>query len=82
MPARDLLRGPGRLAKALNIDRSLDGTDLCSTGTLWLASDGAVPCEIGVSVRIGITRDAIRPLRFFQKGSRFVSGPAALNAAT
>ncbi len=82
VPARDLLRGPGRLAKALDIDRSLDGTDLCSTGTLWLASDGASPGEIGVSVRIGITRDAMRPLRFFLKGSKFVSGPAALNAAT
>ena len=81
-PARDLLRGPGRLAKALDIDRSLDGTDLCSPGTLWLASDGTAPGEIGVSVRIGITRDAMRPLRFFVRGSRYVSGPAALNAAT
>ncbi len=81
VPARDLLRGPGRLAKALDIDRSLDGVDLCSTGALWLASDGAAPGEIGVSVRIGITRDAMRPLRFFLKGSKFVSGPAALNAA-
>ncbi len=82
VPARDLLRGPGRLAKALDIDRSLDGTDLCSTGTLWLASDGTMSGEIGVSVRIGITRDAMRPLRFFQKGSRFLSGSVALNTAT
>ena len=80
VPTRDLLRGPGRLAKALGIDRSLDGTDLCATGPLWLASDRDAPGEIGVSVRIGITKDAHRPLRFFLKGSRFVSGPAALNA--
>jgi DNA-3-methyladenine glycosylase len=82
VPTRDLLRGPGRLAKALEIDRSLDGVDLCSTGSLWLASDGEAPGDIGVSVRIGITKDAMRPLRFFLKGSKFVSGPSSLNAAS
>ena len=80
VPTRDLLRGPGRLAKALEIDRSLDGADLCAAGSLWLASDGETPGDIGVSMRIGITKDASRPLRFFLKGSRFVSGPASLNA--
>jgi DNA-3-methyladenine glycosylase len=78
-PARDLLRGPGRLAKALDIDRRLDGVDLCSAGELWLASDVAQCGEIGVSVRIGITRDADRPLRFYLKESRYLSGPGALN---
>jgi DNA-3-methyladenine glycosylase len=77
--ARDLMRGPGRLTKALNIDRSLNGIDLCAPGPLWLASDGHEPPEAGVSVRIGISRDAQRPLRFFVKASPFVSGPAALN---
>jgi DNA-3-methyladenine glycosylase len=81
VPIRDLLRGPGRLAKALDIDRSLDGIDLCATGSLWLASDGEPSGDIGVSVRIGITKDAMRPLRFFLKGSKFVSGPASLNTA-
>ena len=33
---RDLTRGPGRLAQALRIDRSLDGLDLCRKGPLWL----------------------------------------------
>jgi DNA-3-methyladenine glycosylase len=79
VPARDLMRGPGRLAKALGIDRTFNGTDLCSAGALWLASDGHPPGEIGISVRIGITRDAERPLRFYLKGSKFASGPRALN---
>ena len=79
-PVRDLLRGPGRLAKALDIDRSLDGVDLCAAGALWLSSDGEQAGDIGISVRIGITRDADRPLRFFVQGSKFVSGPASLNA--
>ena len=79
VPERDLMRGPGRLAMALDIDRSLDGTDLCAAGPLWLAGGGGEPQEIGVSTRIGISRDAHRPLRFFAKGSRYVSGPASLN---
>ena len=76
---RDLMRGPGRLAIALAIDRDLDGTDLCAPGPLWLACDGREPEGCGVSTRIGISRDAHRPLRFFVKGSRYVSGPVSLN---
>ena len=37
---RDLARGPGRLCAALEIDRRLDGIDLCQAGPLWLGSDG------------------------------------------
>ena len=55
---RDLTRGPGRLCAALQIDRSLDGIDLCRTGPLWLGSDGYSPGEIGQGKRIGITRAA------------------------
>jgi DNA-3-methyladenine glycosylase len=76
---RDLARGPGRLAEALRIDRKLDAIDLCHAGPLWLGSDGHAPGEIGLSKRIGITRAAESPLRFYVKGSPFVSGPRALN---
>jgi DNA-3-methyladenine glycosylase len=80
---RDLLRGPGRLAQALVIDRGLDGLDLTRDRRLWLAIDAAVegtsPAKIGVSTRIGLTKDAHRPLRFFLRGSVFVSGMASLN---
>ena len=76
---QDLARGPGRLCEALGIDRRLDGIDLCQTGPLWLGSDGRAPGEIGLSKRIGITRAADSPLRFYVRGSRFVSGPRALN---
>jgi DNA-3-methyladenine glycosylase len=77
---RDLARGPGRLTRALGIDRRLDGIDLCQRGPLWLAGGDGDPGEIGASVRIGITKDADRPLRFYVRGSPFVSGPKALNA--
>ena len=76
---RDLARGPGRLAEALKIDRRLDGLDLCKTGPLWLARDGHKPGEIGQGLRIGISKDADRPLRFFLYDSPFVSGPRSLN---
>ena len=77
---RDLTRGPGRLAEALNIDRRFDGVDLCTEGPLWLGTASAKTGRIGVSERIGISRETHRPLRFFEIGSRFVSGPRALNA--
>ena len=76
---RDLARGPGRLAEALAIDRTLDGINLCADTRLWLASDDTPAGEIAASKRIGITKDADRVLRFFEKGSRFLSGPGWLN---
>jgi DNA-3-methyladenine glycosylase len=76
---RDLARGPGRLAAALEIDRRLDGVDLCRVGPLWIAQGSAAAPEIGSSTRIGLTREADRLLRFYARGDRFVSGPRALN---
>src|SRR5271166_5524448 len=75
---RDLARGPGRLAAALRVDRRLDGLDLCREGPLWLGGGDHEPGEIGQSIRIGITRDANRLLRFYLRGSPFVSGPRSL----
>ena len=75
----DLARGPGRLAKALAIDLAQNGLDFCSAGPLWLAT-GATPRSIGRSVRIGITRDADRVMRFYERGSPYVSGPKRLRA--
>jgi DNA-3-methyladenine glycosylase len=71
----DLARGPGRLAAALQIDRRLDGIDLCADGPLWLGTAVRETTRVGTTVRIGITREVHRRLRFFEAGSRFVSGP-------
>jgi DNA-3-methyladenine glycosylase len=70
----DLGRGPGRLSKALRVDRGQDGSDLCAAGSLWLAATAQGIGRIGNSVRIGITRDADRPLRFYEPGNDHVSG--------
>jgi DNA-3-methyladenine glycosylase len=76
---RDLARGPGRLAAALRVDRALDGLDLCREGPLWLAHGDDELGEIGQSIRIGISRDADRLLRFYLRDSPFVSGARSLN---
>ena len=75
---RDLARGPGRLTAALRVDGRFDGLDLCREGPLWLGRSDREPGEIDQSVRIGITRDANRVLRFYLRGSPFVSGRRSL----
>jgi DNA-3-methyladenine glycosylase len=75
----DLARGPGRLSAAMIITLADDGRDLCNGGPLWLADETRRSGKIGVSTRIGISKAADRRLRFFEIGSRFVSGPKHLN---
>jgi DNA-3-methyladenine glycosylase len=72
---RDLARGPGRLAAALQIDQRLDGIDLCASGPLWLGTAVRETAHIGTTVRIGITHEVDRLLRFFEVESPYVSGP-------
>ena len=74
MRVADLGRGPGRLTKALRVDLGQDGVDLCAAGSLWLAATAQRIGGIGKSVRIGITRDADRLLRFYERGNAHVSG--------
>ena len=76
----DIARGPGRLAAAMRVTLAHDGLDLCGPGDLWLGAGDGDALAIGVATRIGITRDAELPLRFFERGSPFVSGPRRLLA--
>jgi DNA-3-methyladenine glycosylase len=76
---RGLARGPGRLAEAFAIDRKLDGVDFCGGAALWLGSAVRRTGTIATSVRIGITKEAHRPLRFYERGSQFVSGTKKLS---
>lgn len=75
----DIGRGPGRLTKALQVDLRQDGLDLCAAGPLWLAANSRRTGTIGKSVRIGITRDVDRLLRFYERGNAHVSGPKKLS---
>lgn len=70
--------GPGRLCKALKIDRSLDGEDLARSGRLFLEQPAPRRDkeEIGSGPRIGVGyagEAALWPLRFYRKGSGHLS---------
>ncbi len=56
---RDLARGPARLATALGIDKTADGTPLLDdTGPLHLAAGAPVPPDrIRTGPRVGVTTD-------------------------
>jgi DNA-3-methyladenine glycosylase len=72
-------RGPGRLTKALKVDLSDDGLDLCNADSaLWLAATAHKTGPIGKSVRIGLTQAADRLLRFYERGNEHISGPKRL----
>ncbi len=76
----DIGRGPGRLTKALQVDLRHDGLDLCSaSSSLWLAETTRKAGAIGKSVRIGLTQEADRLLRFYERGNKHLSGPKRLS---
>jgi DNA-3-methyladenine glycosylase len=75
----DLARGPGKLAQAFEITLGLSDTDMTVEGPLWLGRIDRPTGDVGASVRIGITKEADRPLRFYERGSKFVSGRKTLN---
>jgi DNA-3-methyladenine glycosylase len=74
----ELARGPGNLCRAFGIGPAFDGLDLDVDPRLMLADDG-VRLDVGTSVRIGLTRAAERPHRFYARGNRAVSGRRSLS---
>ena len=72
---RDIARGPGRLAQAMQIDKRYDGVDLCAGEALWLGTAARRIGPICSSTRIGLTREVHRKRRFFESGNPYVSGP-------
>ncbi|HEX2188464.1 MAG TPA: DNA-3-methyladenine glycosylase, partial [Longimicrobiaceae bacterium] len=72
-PDRELLRGPGNLCRGLGVGREHDFHPL-RLPPLWLAEGEAVPdARVAVGPRIGITRAAGAPLRFWVAGDPHVS---------
>jgi DNA-3-methyladenine glycosylase len=52
----DLARGPARLASALGIDGTLDGTDLCApSGLLRLEAPGVPAAAVRTGPRVGVS---------------------------
>ena len=70
---RDLTNGPGKVCAALGIDKALYGHDL-TVEPLVLDFAPLLPGEtIGRSPRVGISKNADAPKRFFIEGNAFVS---------
>jgi len=75
---RDLARGPARLCQALDIDRSLDGADVCvASSPLRLRPGSTGPAEnprkIVAGPRVGVAQAAEVPWRFWFAGEPTVS---------
>ncbi len=70
---RDLARGPARLTEALGITGALDGHDLLLPPLVIAEGDAVSQMAVAVGPRIGITRAADWPLRFFIEGSPWIS---------
>jgi DNA-3-methyladenine glycosylase len=74
---RDLARGPARLCQALDIDRALDGADVCVAGSpLRMLSGAGNPARSGkitTGPRVGVSSAAEIPWRFWYDGDPTVS---------
>ena len=80
IPFRDLARGPARLCQALDIDRSLDGADVCVPDSplrmRWpdaSTTARSVDRKILSGPRVGISAAAEVPWRFWVEGEPTVS---------
>jgi len=70
---RMLTSGPGRLTKALKIDKRLNGVDLTVSDELFIADDGYVVEAVERSPRIGVSGGTRRKWRFYIKDNPYVS---------
>ncbi|MET9126524.1 DNA-3-methyladenine glycosylase [Streptomyces sp. NPDC004528] len=74
---KELAKGPARLATALDVDRSLDGTDACAPegGPLTLlAGTPAAPDQVRNGPRTGVSGDGgVHPWRFWVANDPTVS---------
>jgi DNA-3-methyladenine glycosylase len=70
-----LTSGPGKLTRALGITRAeCDGLDLTEQqGGLWIADGDDQRIEVVTTTRIGITKGAEMPWRYYVAGNRWVS---------
>lgn len=70
----EALRGPGRLCRALEIDKHLSGRHLFEANAPLTLRAGPRVRRVAVSRRIGIRKAVARPLRFYDPASPAVSG--------
>ncbi|MEB3780129.1 MAG: DNA-3-methyladenine glycosylase [Desulfurococcales archaeon] len=71
-------KGPGRLSRALLIDKSLDGIPVYDPGSpvqVTKLMDDQTEVRVVRSKRVGVTMDLKEPLRFCLEGSKYLSKP-------
>ena len=75
VPDTELTNGPGKLTKALSIDKSLNEQDMTVKGPLFVTEPEAyqTPFEVWRSIRIGIGGVSDKRWRFYLKGNPYVS---------
>ena len=70
----NLTNGPGKLTKALKINKELNGINVSKRESeIIICSLKNEKIEIESSYRIGVKKDLEKKLRFFIKGNKFVS---------
>ena len=74
-----LCKGPGNLTHAMGISLRENRLDLLGN-IVYIEDRGYDLRKVTWGPRIGITKEAGRLLRFFERGSPFVSGPRRLRA--
>jgi len=67
--------GPGRLCRALGIERPDDGVDVSSDASIWMERGNGDSLRVVTGPRIGIRRGRDRRLRFALADSPWVSRP-------
>lgn len=79
-----LTNGPGKLCQAMGIDLALNGADLCDPQSPLLIAQNPEWAlfrkrhgPLVTTTRVGISRAAHLPLRFYLEGSQYVSRRAA-----
>jgi DNA-3-methyladenine glycosylase len=72
-PLHELCNGPGKLAQALGVDLSDNGTRLGEGRLLVYDAPRVPPGDVAVSGRVGLSAGHDLDLRFYENGSRFVS---------
>ena len=76
VPDLQLCSGPGKLCRALGIDRGLDGTRMASSPVIVRPPRRREELPVTVTPRVGITKAADWPLRFHLAGSPWASRKA------
>ncbi|MEP6999312.1 MAG: DNA-3-methyladenine glycosylase [bacterium] len=70
---RDLTNGPGKLCQAMGISGAMNATSLRSGAIIIRSAEPVRDDDVVITPRIGITRAADWPLRFFVRDDPFVS---------